>query len=857
MPGRQPATVSRSPARTARAQEGAHGGGRAPGARSERRALRADTALQDVDLALQAADLASLFRARQRIAVDTQGVHRMARAAVGVAQVLGHGRVVARELDGALEMLHRPPIVAALVVHPAEAVDVEAVVRLDLERAADQLLRLVEADAHLGVRVPEVIQRRRVLRVELDGPPHLLERALLLVGLVVGGAEREVIAVVVGETRHHALEQLDRVLEILLLPVERGEVAHQLRVVGLHAERRPDLAHRLGEVVLLEGVGTTDARVDVVVRIGRNLAELLERPRRLVTLGVDGAEVVADHPALRRRGEHQVELGGGAVEVALLAEDEAHLDARLARVVGRLLERLELAERLVELLLPRVDAGEPAPYRDALRNEREDALVGLDRLVGTALELVGDGEVGEDELRLRAELQGVEVGMLRLVELVRRRVDPAEVIVCEHRRRVPREELPQRRDGTLGLAPLAEEGGEIEVRLLVGGIDREEPFVGAGRLLVAAERREHAGQELEALGVLRLLLDRRRALLERPVEVPRPDVERRETPAEERGVGVRHDGALGLADRRIDVTARDRNLAAKEVAEGAGFRRQVDSRLGPVAAQHPRPWMPEARATRRQRNDERQRDGEASPGHRSCGTPLADALRQFKRKAGYRFRREWTLVAHHAPRRGVRAHRREIHLGSGPDARVERSVTRARRMSRPAKAGATDKGTPAPPTALWRYLSSTPKAGGFTAAAASADRAMRAGRVPRMPRAGFASRGTAVARGTVPSRSRLAPTRDMSLGSRSRAEPSRAASSTRRRLLGSDPDDTAAEVFPLPDRDGLLQPVDQPVTRGEGFGPVRRRHRDRDARLTHRHDAHPVGHGDPAERPPAAGLRPA
>src|SRR5438445_560439 len=320
MPGRQPATVSRSPARTARAQEGAHRGRRAPGAGSERRALRADTALQDVDLALQPADLASLLRARQRIAVDTQGVRRMARAAVGVAQVLGHGRVVARELDGALEMLHRPPIVAALVVHPAEAVDVEAVVGLDLERAADQLLRLVEADAHLGVRVPEVIQRRRVLRVELDGAPHLLERALLLVGLVVGGA----------------------------------------------------------------------------------------------------------------------------VEVALLEEDEAHLDARLARIVGRLLERLELAERLVELLLPRVDAGEPAPYRDALRIEREDALVELDRLVGTTLELVGNGEVGEDELRLRAELQGVEVGMLRLVELVRRRVDPAEVIVCEHRRLVHSEELPPR-----------------------------------------------------------------------------------------------------------------------------------------------------------------------------------------------------------------------------------------------------------------------------------------------------------------------------------------------------------------------------------------------------------------------------
>src|SRR5438552_14337862 len=48
-------------------------------------------------------------------------------------------------------------------------------------------------------------------------------------------------------------------------------------------------------------------------------------------------------------------------------------------------------------------------------------------------------------------------------------------------------------------------------------------------------------------------------------------------------------------------------------------------------------------------------------------------------------------------RRAVLGSRPEIHLGSGPDARVERSVTRARRMSRPAKAGATDEVRPAPP----------------------------------------------------------------------------------------------------------------------------------------------------------------
>src|SRR3989441_12306773 len=121
-------------------------------------------------------------------------------------------------------------------------------------------------------------------------------------------------------------------------------------------------------------------------------------------------------------------------------------------------------------------------------------------------------------------------------------------------------------------------------------------------------------------------------------------------------------------------------------------------------------------------------------------------------------------------------------------------------MSRPAKAGATDEVRPPR-----RRLCA---------------RAMRAGRVPRMPRwlrqPRHGSRAWycpfTLASGSDPRHeSRVALLA-------SRAEPSRAASSTRRRLLGSDPDDTAAEVFPLPDRDGLLQPVDQPVTRGEGFG---------------------------------------
>src|SRR5438094_2845427 len=76
------------------------------------------------------------------------------------------------------------------------------------------------------------------------------------------------------------------------------------------------------------------------------------------------------------------------------------------------------------------------------------------------------------------------------------------------------------------------------------------------------------------------------------------------------------------------------------------------------------------------------------------------------------------------------------------------------------------RGTPAPPTPLCE--------------ACPARRRLAASPLRRHPpiercapgaypacRAGFASRGTAVARGIVPSRSRLAPTRDMSLGSRS------------------------------------------------------------------------------------------
>src|SRR5439155_4958694 len=119
------------------------------------------------------------------------------------------------------------------------------------------------------------------------------------------------------------------------------------------------------------------------------------------------------------------------------------------------------------------------------------------------------------------------------------------------------------------------------------------------------------------------------------------------------------------------------------------------------------------------------------------------------------------------------------------------------------------RGTPAPPTPLCE--------------ACPARRRLAASPLRRHPpiercapgaypacRAGFASRGTAVARGTVPSRSRLAPTRDMSLGSRSYASLRHARARCRSRArLGGMPcteTETARGISVAPFRRGERSP---------------------------------------------------
>src|SRR4029079_18875003 len=92
-----------------------------------------------------------------------------------------------------------------------------------------------------------------------------------------------------------------------------------------------------------------------------------------------------------------------------LEVDEADLRARVARIAVDALDLAELLERVLEPLLADVDRAEPSADDHAVRIRGENALVELDRLLALALRFVRDREVGQDQLRLRRELERLQV----------------------------------------------------------------------------------------------------------------------------------------------------------------------------------------------------------------------------------------------------------------------------------------------------------------------------------------------------------------------------------------------------------------------------------------------------------------
>src|ERR1017187_1768887 len=127
---------------------------------------------QILNLILKARLLIALLRLLERVVVLAAGFLELAHLAVGVAEMLGDSRIVVGNIDRALELLNRLLVVALLIVDPSKAVDIETIFRLDGERALDEAFRLVKILARFGIGISEIVERLRVLRIELDGFFH-------------------------------------------------------------------------------------------------------------------------------------------------------------------------------------------------------------------------------------------------------------------------------------------------------------------------------------------------------------------------------------------------------------------------------------------------------------------------------------------------------------------------------------------------------------------------------------------------------------------------------------------------------------------------------------------------------------
>src|SRR4029077_5688119 len=87
---------------------------------------------------------------------------------VGVAQVLVEDGVLLGEAHRALQLAEGLRVAALLVIGPAEAVDEVAVLGLERQRLLDELDRLAEIRAALGVHVADVVVRLGVLGVDRE-----------------------------------------------------------------------------------------------------------------------------------------------------------------------------------------------------------------------------------------------------------------------------------------------------------------------------------------------------------------------------------------------------------------------------------------------------------------------------------------------------------------------------------------------------------------------------------------------------------------------------------------------------------------------------------------------------------------
>src|SRR5437773_1581618 len=336
---------------------------------------------------------------------------------IGVAEVLVDHRVgFLRLVDGALELLQSVGVATLLVVRPAEAVDEIAVVRLDRERLADELDRLVEVLPALGVHVADVVVRLGVLGIECDHLPERADGVVELRLLLEDDAELKVEVLVLVVEAQSLPEGLHGAVVLLAAEVRGAEVEKELGPLRLEVD---GVAEDCDRLVVALGPSVEESELDARVdRAGVDAQDALELRAGLGVLPavhVRGGEEVPRSKVRRLERDGAPEGVGRPVPLFLLVEDrpELHPHARVAR--RDLGERLDLRLRLLEAAEPDQQVAEPFDERRVVGVRLGGAPVDLDRLVGLAARLVHIAEGSPGAVVVGGEFDGAPRRGKRLV----------------------------------------------------------------------------------------------------------------------------------------------------------------------------------------------------------------------------------------------------------------------------------------------------------------------------------------------------------------------------------------------------------------------------------------------------------
>src|SRR2546430_2288659 len=418
-------TVSRSTTRRASASMGARGVGGAIAQPARRRRTRAllsgfgALALRTAEPRLRVLDLlldgVGVRIERQRLLPRGERVFLVAVLGVRVAEVVEDDGVFLGLLDGPLQLPQRVGILALLVVGPAEAVDEVAVVGLEREGLADERDGLVEVLPALGVHVADVVVGLGVLGIDRDDAPEGAHRVVELGLLLEDHPDLEVqVAVLVVEQQALA-QRLERAVVLLGAEVRGAEVQEQLRPPWLEVHRLAQHGDRLVEAL---GAAVEEPQLHAcVVAVaeggprtvvgGIELHGLGEPPDRLVpALGLDG-EPAEEELRLRQPrlplGEPQ-EDGARAIVGLLLDLVAREREVRVLVRRAQLDDLLELRLRLAEVLLRAQDLGQRQVRADVLGRQLHGALRGRERLCRLIRADQPLGELRPQEGRVRIAL---------------------------------------------------------------------------------------------------------------------------------------------------------------------------------------------------------------------------------------------------------------------------------------------------------------------------------------------------------------------------------------------------------------------------------------------------------------------